>query len=205
MVYVKPVVPIALIVLYLRFIKKPDFLFPLSMLVITIINVFIYLDFEKYYTFIAILTAIFYVLCVLLLKKFITKRDIKLRLLLTPQVLLSILLIGYLIYSLIELVLPKISSSLKEVTLVTITLLLFVTVCFFIYSANRFEKSIYLFIAACCTLFVDGLLTINELYYYNKVFTVLINITEVVGLYFLTIFFIETKPLDEKYVSDKYF
>ncbi len=204
LIYVKPIVPISLIFLYQRFVKKTNLLFPLSMLVIAATDVFVYLDFVKYFSTIAILIALFYALCLLLLKNFISIQEIKLNKLMSPQAIVSILLIGYLIFSITRLVLPKIINSVESVLLIIVSLLLFVTVCFFIYVANRYEKSIYLFIASCCTLFVDAFLAINELYFYSRLFTTLINIVEIAGIYFFTIFFVETKLVKKKRLEDKY-
>jgi hypothetical protein len=174
------------------------------MLVIATTDVFVYLDFVKYFSIIAILIALFYMLCLLLLKNFISIQEIKLNRLTSPPVIVSTLLIGYLIFSITELVLPKIINSIGSIVLIIVSLLLFVTVCFFIYVANRYEKSIYLFIASCCTLFVDAFLAINELYYYSRLFTTLINIVEIAGIYFFTIFFVETKLVKKKRLEDKY-
>ncbi|EZH72057.1 hypothetical protein ATO12_24270 [Aquimarina atlantica] len=204
LVYVKPIVPISLIILYQRFVKKTSLLFPLSMLVIAATDVFVYLDFARYFSIIAILIALFYTLCLFLLKNFISIQEIKLNRLISPQVIVSVFLIGYLIFSITKLVLPKIINSIGSVILIVVSLLLFVTVCFFIYVANRYEKSIYLFIASCCTLFVDAFLAINELYYYSRLFTIMINIVEIAGLYFFTIFFVETKLVKKKRLEDKY-
>ncbi|WP_438711590.1 hypothetical protein ACSTS3_02990 [Aquimarina muelleri] len=205
MVYVKPIVPVSLIYLYFKFVKESSLLFPLSMLVIAITDVFIYLDFVKYYTVIAVLIFTFYGLCSFLLKDFISKKDVKLKVFASPPVIVSIILIGYLIFSIIDLVLPKIINSVGAMSLIVIGLLLFVTICFFIYVSDRYEKSIYLFIAACCTLFVDALLAINELYYYSREFTILINGVEILGIYFFTKFFIDRKPIDIKSINDTYF
>ncbi len=193
LVYIKPIVPLSLIILYITNVKKINLFFPLSMLVIATTDAFNYFDFVTYFDYIAVLISVFYVLCVLLLKDYVAKDDIKFSKLTSLPVIVSIILIGYLIFSITELTLPKVQDSLGFIVLIVLSLLLFVVVCFFIYEAQRFEKSIYLFVASCCTLFVDALLAINELYYYNRVFTILINITEIAGIYFFTIFFIETK------------
>ncbi|PKV52129.1 hypothetical protein ATE84_4231 [Aquimarina sp. MAR_2010_214] len=204
LIYVKPIVPVSLILLYQRFAKKTNFLFPLSMLVIAVTDVFVYLDFMKYFSVIAILIASFYTLCLLLLKDFISIQEIKLNKLISPPAIVGVLLIGYLIFAITGLVLPKIINSIESIILIILSLLLFVTVCFFIYVANRYEKSIYLFIASCCTLFVDAFLAINELYYYSRSFTTLINIVEIAGIYFFTIFLVETKLVKKERLKDKY-
>ncbi len=76
---------------------------------------------------------------------------------------------------------------------------------FIIYVTDRYEKSLYLFIAASCTLFVDALLAVNELYFYSRVFTVLINIAEISGIYFFASFFIETKLKDPASKEESFF
>ncbi len=205
LVYSKPIVPMSLIVLYLVHVKKVNLLFPLSMLVIAITDIFNYIDFIRYYDSIALLISSFYVLCIFLLRDYIVKDDIKLNRIVSLPVVVSTILITYLIYTITELALPKVGNSLGSVAIIVISVLLFVAVSFFIYVADRYEKSIYLFIAACCTLFVDALLAINELYYYTRVFTILINIAEIAGLYFFTSFFIETKNRDMELKEEVYF
>ncbi|MEW7290448.1 hypothetical protein [Aquimarina sp. 2304DJ70-9] len=175
------------------------------MIVISITDIFNYIDFIRYYDSIAILISSFYVLCIFLLRDYIVKDDIKLDRLVSLPVIVSMILIGYLIYSIIDMAVPKVGDSPGSVAIIVISALLFVAISFFIYISDRYEKSIYLFIAACCTLFVDALLAINELYYYTRVFTILINIAEIAGLYFFTSFFIETKNRDMELSEEEYF
>jgi len=205
LIWVKPLVPLSLIVSYHVLVKEFNLLFFLSMIVILVTDIFNYTDFIKYYDTIAILISTFYVLCVFLLKDYIKKEDVKLDALISLPAFLSVILIGYLVFSITELVMPKISNSLGSIVIIVVALLLFVFVSFFIYVANRYEKSVYLFIAACCTLFVDALLAINELYYYTRVFTVLINIAEIAGLYFFTLFLINIRKIKVRKVKDQYF
>ncbi|MCK8523994.1 hypothetical protein M0D21_20625 [Aquimarina sp. D1M17] len=205
MIYFKPLVPISLIILHLQYVKKVSYFFLLAMLVILVTDVFTYIDFLEYYEFIALLIALFYACCIVSLRKYIARKDIVLKKLLSPPVVVSVLLISYLVYSITELVLPKIENSVGSIAIIVVSLVSFVGVCFFIYTADRFEKSVFLFIAACCTLFVDALLAVNELYYYTRVFTTLINIAEIAGLYFFTSFFIETKPLTTRSLDKEFF
>ncbi|WP_160114517.1 hypothetical protein [Aquimarina sp. AU474] len=177
----------------------------ISIFLILTTDIFIYIDFLKYYDIIAVLITLFYFFCILSLKKYIIRADIVLSKLASPPVIISVILIGYLIFSITELVLPKIRDSVGAIVMIVISLVGFSGVSFFIYVADRYEKSIYLFVAACCTLFVDALLAINELYYYNRVFTTLINIAEIAGVYFFTSFFIETKEITNRSTEKEYF
>lgn len=168
------------------------------------IDVFVCMGFVKYYTIIAILLALYYAIGTFLLRHFVHKQDFKINKV-TPSVMVGGILVGYLVYSISELVLPKLIDQIGFMLLILISLLQFVTVCFFIYITERYEKAICLFVAACCTLFVDAIVPINELYYYNKMFVPLLTITEIGGVYSLTIFFMTAKPINGKIVEDKYF
>ncbi len=205
LVYFKPLIPISLIVLYIGSVKNINFVFPLCMLALIGANIFVSMDFVEYYNFIAFFISIHYLLCALLSRKFISEHDIRFSKLTSLPILISIVLIVYLTFAIAELALPRIRDSIALVAIVLTTMVLFVVISFFVYLANRYEKVIFLFIAACCALFVNGLLGINELYYYNRVFTVLINIAEAMGVYFFTRFFIETKPINNKFLKEKYF
>ncbi len=205
LIYIKPIAPLSLILLYVKSVKKIDPLFPLSMVVISITDIFNYIDFIKFFDLIALLISLFYILCLFLLKDFISKEDVKLSKLVSPPVIVSILFITYLIYSIVEIAMPEVGNSLGSIVLIVTSLLSFVAVSFFIYVADRYDKSIFLFISACCTLFVDTILAINELYYYTRVFTVLINIAEIAGLYFFTIFLVRTKLVDVETFKENYF
>lgn len=205
LVYVKPLATLSLTILYLKSVKKIDVLFPASMIVILVTDFFTYVDFLKYFNVIAILITTFYILCILLLRRFIIKEDVKPKKIISAPLIISVVLIFYLIFSITQLTLPTISDSLGYVMLIVLSMLAFSAFCFVIYVADRYEKSMYLFIAASCTLFVDALLAVNELYFYNRAFTVLINIAEILGIYFFAGFFIETKLKDDNHISKKYF
>ncbi len=205
LLYFKPMIPLSLILLYVNSVKKINFLFPVSLLVLAITNIFVSLDFVRYYDVIAILITSYYLLCVFLSREFISKQDIKLNKLTSPPVVISIILIVYVMFSIAELALPKIKDSLAGVISALISMLLFSAISFFIYLSDKYEKAIFLFVAACCTLVVNALLGINELYYYSRIFTVLINIVETLGIYFFTRFLLETKPVNKEFLKEKYF
>jgi len=198
---VKPIIPLSLIVIYLQSVRQRNILFLICMLLILVVDIFIYTDFVRYYDIIAVLITLFYALGSFLIKDYILKEDLQIKKLISISVAIGTLFIVYLIYSITELAMPKINDSLFSVASITISLLLFSACSFIVYKADRYEKGIYLFIATCCTLFTDALLAINELYYYTREFTVLANISEIIGLYFFTSFFVQTslkdKTLDE--------
>ncbi|GAA4274645.1 hypothetical protein GCM10022258_39410 [Aquimarina gracilis] len=119
--------------------------------------------------------------------------------------IIGVVLVFYVLYSIVQLTLPRVDNSIEYVVFIVISMLAFSAFSFIIYVSDRYEKTLYLFIAASCTIFVDALLAINELYYYNRVFTVLVNIAEVFGLYFFASFFIETEPKNSTLKEDSFF
>ncbi len=205
LIYTKPIVTLSLTIVYITYVEKVNLLFPISMVLITAIDILTYIDFLFYFDIIAVLITVFYIVCVLQLRKFVAKEDIRIKKIISPPAIISIVLVFYLIYSITQLALPRVDNSIASVMLIIIGMLMFSAFSFIIYVGDRYEKSIYLFIAASCTLFVDALLAVNELYYYNRVFTVLINIAEISGIYFFASFFIETKPKNSILKEKKYF
>ncbi|MFD2561773.1 hypothetical protein [Aquimarina rubra] len=177
----------------------------MSMLVLIFNDTLIYLDFAKYFDLVAVTIIFFYSLCVVLLKNYITIADIQIKKLVTFPILISLVLISYLIFSISQLVLPNLIDSVVSFFMILIVLLIFVATCFFIYIIDKFQGNFRLFISASCCLFVSALLLINFFYYHTRVFTTLINVAEIAGLYFFLRFLMEAKPIDTEFENEKYF
>ncbi len=206
LVYVKPLVPMSLGLIGLIYLKRSlKFYFILSMLVIMVNDTFVYCDFGKYFHQVAVAIITFYFFCMMLLKNYISLKDINLKKLFTFPIMISFILIGYLTFEISTLVLPKLQDYIVSFFLILIALLIFVSTCFFIYLIDEFHGNFRLFITASCCLFVTALLLINDFYYYNRIFTVLINIVEIIGLYFFTKFLLDVKPIDSEYKEGNYF
>jgi len=206
LVYVKPLVPISLGVIGLMYLQRSlRFYFTLSMLTIMVNDTLVYWDFGKYFNQVAITIIIFYFFCLLLLKNYISLKDINLKKFLSFPIMISVILIGYLTFEISVLVLPNLQDSIVAFFLILIVLFFFVGTCFFIYIIDEFQGNFRLFITASCCLFVTALLLINNFYYYDRIFTVLINIAEVIGLYFFVNFFLYAKPIDSEHKEENYF
>ncbi len=205
LVYVKPLVPISLILIHVFNVKPINPYYVVCMLVLLVNDTLIYIDFAKYFDLVAITIIIFYLLCVFLLKKYINLADLQIKKFVTFPIIISLTLISYLIFSISELVLPSLMDSIFSFFMILIILLLFVAACFFIYIIDKYEGNFRLFVSASCCLFVSALLLINYFYFHTRVFTILINIAEVAGLYFFLRFLMEAKPIDFEYEKSKYF
>ncbi|WP_161634358.1 hypothetical protein [Aquimarina pacifica] len=191
--FVKPIIPLSIIAIYCNYSRDVNFWIPISMCIMLVTDVLAYINFVKYYMPVSIGLILFYIINIFLLKDFITIKDIKSGVSKSPPVIISIVLIGYLIFFIVDVVLPKMVFSIGLFVLVLVSLFLFVVISFFIYAADRYEKTVYLFIVAYCVLFANAVFIINELYYYDKLFIVLINVSDALGYYLFAGFFIETK------------
>ncbi len=197
LIYAKPLIPISLMLIYLvSNTKSLRLYFVLSMITIMINDSFVYYDFVRYFDLVAVIIILFYSICIIMLSHYVNFQDVKSRNFFSIPIVVSIILISYLIFSISNLVLPNLIDSVISFFLVLIAIICFVGTCFFIYIIDKFYGNFRLFITASCCLFVNGLLLINDFYYYSRVFTVLINIAETLGLYFFMKFFIEAKPIE---------
>ncbi|WP_299251548.1 hypothetical protein [uncultured Aquimarina sp.] len=205
LIFTKPLVPISLILVHISNVKSINLYYVASMLVILVNDTLIYLDFATYFDLVAIIIVTFYLLCIFLLKKYIALADLQIKKFITFPIVISLALISYLIFSISQLVLPSLMDSFFLFFMILIVLLLFVAACFFVYITDKYEGNFRLFISASCCLFVNALLLINYFYFHTRVFTILINIAEIAGLYFFLRFLMEAKPINLEYEKDKYF
>ncbi|WP_034229120.1 hypothetical protein [Aquimarina pacifica] len=67
-----------------------------------------------------------------------------------------------------------------------------------IYISDGYTGSIKLLIIAYLILFGIPLIAINELFYYDRIFTILITVTQILRYYIFTTFLIETKKTPSK-------
>ncbi len=204
LIYVKPLVPVSLIVIYIIKTKVVNVFYILSMIAIAINDTLVYADFDKYFNVVGMLIISFYLINIFLLRSYISLADIKLKKLASFPIIISSILISYLIFSVSQLVLPVLMDSIVTFFAILFAVLLFVGVCFFIYITDRYQGNFKLFISASCCLFVNALLLINHFYYYAREFTILANIAEIAGLYFFLQFLIEARLLDreDNYLKD---
>ncbi|UZO79362.1 hypothetical protein NBT05_10310 [Aquimarina sp. ERC-38] len=192
LVYVKPFAIIALMYLYLSQTRKVNPWYLVGMVALFISDIFISINFEYYFAMISLLITFFYISFSMVLKDFITFKDFKLADLVSFPIIISLLLVFYMIYSITELIWPHVLSSLLYLVIILLSLLVFVGLCFLIYIRDRYQHNVLLFASACCCLFVNSLLPINELYYYTRVFSIILAITQFTSIFLLTQFLIVT-------------
>ncbi len=204
LVYVKPLIPLALIFICISDKKSIWFCYSFSMVILMASDTLIYLDFYKYFNHVALTIILFYLVNIFLLRKYITLKDIKITRFTSLPIIISFFLVAYLVFSVSQMVLPTLMDVVFSFFAIMFTLFVFVGACFVIYLADKYEGNFKLFISASCCLFVNALVLINHFYYYSKVFTVLANVTEIIGLYCFLKFLMEVKLKDNNEVGHRY-
>lgn len=205
LIYLKPLVPISLITIYYTHSSRKSLWYGISMVFITVTDVMVYIDFIGFFDHIAITVTVFYVISSYLLKDYIEISDLRINKLTSIPVLISMVLISYLVFSITSLVWDKIEDSVVFFVLMLLSVLFLVGICFFIFMADRFQNTINIFIAGCCCLIVDALLGVNELSFYSRVFTVIINFTEIIGFYYFLKFLLDVRLYETSSKDKPYF
>jgi len=205
LMWIKPIVPIALGVIYILRAKRKSMLYPVSLVFITLTDLMVYNDFLAYFDYIAISLTIFYVLCALLLKNYINWSQVEWKRIFRLPFFISALLIGYLLYALTLLTWEKVADSLGFLIVVFVGLLVLVFCCFNIFIRDLYKGSVYAFIAGCSSLVIDALVGINELSFSHPVITGMANIAEIIGLYCFLKFLLDAAPYEENRKIVNYF
>lgn len=204
LVYVKPLIPLALIFICISNKKSIWFYYSLSMLILMVSDTLIYLDFYKYFNQVAVSIILFYLVSIFLLRKYITLKDVKITKFTSLPIFISFFLVAYLVFSVSQMVLPSLMDVVFSFFAIMVVLFVFVGACFVIYLVDKYEGNFKLFVSASCCLFVNALVLINHFYYYSKVFTVLANVAEIIGLYCFVKFLMDVKLKDNNGVSQRY-
>ncbi|QRM90281.1 hypothetical protein FG167_13885 [Lacinutrix sp. WUR7] len=204
LVYVIPVVIFTIILKYISVAKKetkPLFIF--ALLAILVSNVLSLYNFEDYFMWITIATSLFLFCTTLVLRGYLSKT--KLKSLLTFPFLTGFILVSYLIFAVLELIIDFIPGNMFFFTFLCIFFLLIYALTFaMIYVNNMYNNVVVLLASGIFYIFQICLSPINEFFIYNKTFTVLIIVCNILSIYLLMKFVSETNVLDVKDVKEKY-
>ncbi len=120
--------------------------------------------------------------------------------LISVPIVISTLLIIYLIYSISELVFDFIKDAIPYIVMSIGSLIVYIIVSYLIYISDVYRGGIKLLIVASLFIFLTSLLPINELFYYERLFTILINISQILAFYIFRQFLLEMEM--EKITSE---
>lgn len=204
LVYILPVAVLAIGVKHVMLRKKKySKLYCIVILLIASSDVFSFVDFQEYFVTISTLTTLALFLTSVILLKYIDK--IKLHPFKSPSTIIGVCFVGYIIYAVLELLIDYIpENSIFYIFLCASALLVFTGVVAIIYTNDNYTNGVNLFISVIFTFFQIALSPINELFYYNRTFTVLIVICHLLSIYMFMTFISKTKKADPKDHKEKF-
>jgi hypothetical protein len=205
MIYISPIVILAISVKYLSVTKKKaDPFFLLALLAFLGLNILSFYSFNKYFNAISLLTSGYLILFTVILKKYLVKS--RLKSFLSLSVIIGFFLVGYIIYAVVDLLIGQIpNSNLIYVFICALCLFIYAATFAMIYISDNYSNGTVLLASGVATIFNLGLSPINEYFLYNQTFTVLILICHYMSLYLFMRFISTTKVIDTKDVKRKYF
>tara|TARA_R110002020_G_scaffold17804_3_gene62316 strand:- start:46726 stop:47466 length:741 start_codon:yes stop_codon:yes gene_type:complete len=205
LIYISPIVILTIIIKYFSVVKKKlDPLFIIALLAFLFLNVISFYAYNKYFNTISLLTSTYLILFSLILKKYLIKS--RLKSFLSLSVILGVLLVGYVIYAVVDLLIGQMPNS-------NMIFILICAVCLFIYSitfaiiyiSDNYENATILLASGVATIFNLCLSPINEYFLYNQTFSVLILFCHYMSLYLFMKFITTTKIINPDDVKNKYF
>jgi len=193
--YPKVLVIASVSFLYFVNAKKINYLVPCALLLILAAEILYVLDFKKYFRAINIIASVYYCLNMILLWESIQKVKIRLKRIFTLQLLITMALIVYVVYSVADMVSLSVVKDRLYLNILIVLFVLFIGFCYYIYLNSRTIVSSSLMIAASCFLIVNILTILNKLYVHLDIFVVITNVLQFFGHCFLVKFFIEQHKL----------
>ncbi len=195
LVFIKPISSLALIWIYFENKSKVNALYPWIIVVLIINDIFVLSDFDRFFKYIGILLPLYYLLCSYLLLSFISFKSMRYKEFFTPSILIGVFFIIYLTFSVFNLLMPNLEDSIGYAVLILVAIFYYLGCCFIIYLRNQYSYAYYLLIAGICTILVNALVPIQELYYNNSVFVAIVYSVDVIAMFFYLRFLISAKPL----------
>ncbi len=200
--YLRILLPITLLLLcfayFFEISKKKHFkmniFFISSVVCLMVSDYLIYSNFVNHFTFICICITLYALLSILALKAYTTKIKFDLKKITTLPFLISVALLGYLIYSISDLILELLPNSIFFIIPTTLILLLYAAVSYYIYSSDAYSSGFKLIIAAFLCQFVVGFTVINELFLFNNFCTLFIVSAHILGIYVFMEFLSSQNP-----------
>jgi len=202
--YALPGMIISIGIVYFKNVVTINFWYVLSLISMIVCDALIYLDFVENFRSICLLTSVYFISCTLAVRKYLLIRSITMKVFLSIPIIVSSGLIAYLIYAISQLLIEDIREAIPFVVICLICSNTFILVSYLIYKQDRYRTVLNLIVVSCLCIFIVALLPINELYYTNNIFTLLVNIAHVLSLYIFMKFLVEEHPQNAREVEEKF-
>lgn len=202
LLFILPLVIITIVLKYLSYNTiKINKLFILSALLLIVSDILSLQNFINNFIWIALLTSSYLICLIVILKKYLTKA--KMKSLFSLSLVIAILLVTYIIYAILDLLINNISNHLIIYT-VLVALCLFVYAITFamVYISDKYINGPVLLASGIFNIFQITLSSINEFFFYNRTFTVVIVICHILSVYLFMKFIAEAKVVDIIEIED---
>jgi len=194
--YLMYILPLVIGSIILKYLSYKDItvskLFLFAALLLIISDVLSLQDFFNNFIWIAILTSTYLICLILILRKYLSSAKIKS--LLSVSLIIGVLLVTYILYAVLELLINNISNHLFIYTvLVALCLFLYAITFAMIYISDKYTNGPVLLASGVFNIFQMTLSSINEFFFYNRAFTVVIVICHILSIYLFMKFIAEAK------------
>ncbi|RKN02740.1 hypothetical protein D7035_22895 [Aquimarina sp. AD1] len=136
----------------------------------------------------------YFIFCTIAIRKYLFIKTVQRSTFLSIPILISSALVAYLIFSISQLLIDMVREAIPEVVFCLFSSTVYMLVAYLIYMQDTYRDGLKLIIVSCLCIFIISLLPINELFYFNNIFTVLINVAHVLSMYIFMKFLLETTP-----------
>ncbi len=200
--YLRIVLPITLLFLLLTYLHevlnrkhiKINFFFIATVPCLMISDYLIYVNFIEHFSYICICIILYALLSCLALKGYYTAIKFHWKRTSIVSLLITIGLLGYLIFSISDLILEFLPNAIPYIVCTCLALLLYLGISYYVYVSDLYSLGIKLLISAFLCQFVVGFTVINELFFLNNFCTLFIASTHVLGIYLFMRFLVEQDP-----------
>ncbi len=200
--YLSIILPISLLFLLLTYlyevVKRKDlkmnFFFVSTIPCLMISDYLIYIGFKDYFSHICICIILYALFSSLALKEYFTSITFRWKRTSTVSLVISLGLLGYLIFSISDLILEFLPNAIPYIASTTLALLLYLGISYYIYISDVYNSGIKLLMSAFLCQFVVGFTVVNELFLLNN-FCTLFNVSaHILGIYIFMRFLVEQNP-----------
>lgn len=193
LLFILPIVIGTIILKYLSYknivVSK---LFILAALLLITSDILSLLNFFNNFIWISILTSSYLICLVIILRKYLSSAKIKS--LFSASLIIGVLLVTYIIYAVLDLLINNISNLLFIYTvLVALCLFIYAITFAMVYISDKYTNGPVLLASGIFNIFQMTLSSINEFFFYNRTFTVVIVICHILSLYLFMKFIAEAK------------
>lgn len=204
LVYIVPLPMIFIVLMYLNKAKKQtNILFIVAVFSSLISKLLALSNFNYFFKWIVVFTTLYLIILALLLRKYLKKS--KLKSFLKPHVLISFILLVYIFYTILNVLKASISINRLFFSLAcAVSLIVFMVTISVIYINDIYNKRVTLLISGILIFCGIALSNINEFVYFNNSITMLILLSNFMGLYLFMHFILNTKVLKDNEIVEKF-